>query len=179
MPWFSIFSLNAFFSGELLLVLLCRGYWYCVCVCVYVCVRAREREGGSVCACSRGKRARGADLRSDRGMPEAAGSARQSQTRHMTPCACHCAACHAAGHGSGVCVLLCAGLHDLFEGQHDAVDVVLRQYYGACSWGTARFDEAIRCVRYGPAGDVIAAGGGGGGIHLICAQTGLTASFGA
>ena len=138
MPWFGIFSLNAFFSG--------------------------------------------ADLRSDRGMPEAAGSARQSQTRHMTPCACHCAACHAAGHGSGVCVLLCAGLHDLFEGQHDVVDVVLRQYYGACSWGTARFDEAIRsirCVRYGPAGDVIAAGGGGGDIHLICAQTGLTASFGA
>jgi len=64
----------------------------------------------------------------------------------------------------------------LFEGQHDVVDVVLRQYYGACSWGTARFDEAIRsirCVRYGPAGDVIAAGGGGGDIHLICAQTGV------
>jgi hypothetical protein len=50
-------------------------------------------------------------------------------TCHMTPCACHCAACHAAGHGRGVCILLCAGLHDLFEGQHDVVDVVLRQMW--------------------------------------------------
>ena len=250
MPWFSIFSLNAFFSGadlemrchegdlaclaDLLaevsmdrwvvgtlltdgsvLALLAGSALSLVCLCVVVGMissllhgdkrnrRNAQKRGQSPertttnaerADSPHSERTRGGvpgrstranlppipeSIFCDSGMPEAAGSAQQSQTRHMTPCACHCAACHAAGHGSGVCVLLCAGLHDLFEGQHDVVDVVLRQYYGACSWGTARFDEAIRCVRYGPAGDVIAAGGGGGGIHLICAQTGLTASFGA
>jgi WD40 repeat protein len=44
---------------------------------------------------------------------------------------------------------------------------------GACGWGTARFDEAITCVQYGPGlGDVIAAGASDGRIHFICAQTG-------
>ena len=43
---------------------------------------------------------------------------------------------------------------------------------GACGWDTARFVAAIRCVQYGPAGDVIAAGDEAGRIHFICAQTG-------
>ena len=100
------------------------------------------------------------------------GAAGAPQPRHMTPCACHCAACRAAGHGDGACVVLCAGLHALFDGKADVVDLVLRHYYGACGWGTARFDAGIRCVQYGPAGDVIAAGSSDGRIHFICAQTG-------
>ena len=100
------------------------------------------------------------------------GAAGAPQPRHMTPCACHCAACRAAGHGDGACVVLCAGLHALFDGKADVVDMVLRHYYGACGWGTARLDAEIRCVQYGPAGDVIAAGDDTGRIHFICAQTG-------
>jgi len=97
----------------------------------------------------------------------AAGSA----PRHMTPCACHCAACRAAGHGNK-CVVLRMGLLRLFHGKADIVDLVLRHYYhGASGWDTARFDEAILSVQYGPAGDVIAAGNSVL-IHLICAQTG-------
>ena len=96
------------------------------------------------------------------------GAAGAPQPRHMMPCACHCAAC-----GDGVCVVLCAGLHALFDGKADVVDQILRQYYGACGWGTARFDAGIGCVQYGPGlGDVIAAGSSDGRIHLICAQTG-------
>jgi len=78
------------------------------------------------------------------------GAAGAPQPRHMTPCACHCAACRAAGHGGkhGMCVVLCAGLHDLFDG--GVADLTLRHYYGACGWGTARFDAAIDFVQYGP-----------------------------
>ena len=97
------------------------------------------------------------------------------QPSHMTPCACHCAACRAAGHSNGACVILCAGLHDLFDGKADVVDLVLRHYYsnyGACGWGTAHLGAAILCVQYGPAGDVITAGDSEGRIHFICAQTG-------
>jgi len=101
------------------------------------------------------------------------GAAGAPQPSHMTPCACHCAACRAAGHGDGACVVLCAGLHALFDGKADVADLVLRHYYGACSWGTARFDARIQCVQYGPGlGDVIAAGASDGRIHFICAQTG-------
>ena len=96
------------------------------------------------------------------------GAAGAPQPRHMMPCACHCAAC-----GDGVCVVLCAGLHALFDGKADVADLVLRHYYGACGWGTARLDARIKCVQYGPGlGDVIAAGGDDGRIHFICAQTG-------
>jgi len=103
-----------------------------------------------------------------------AGSTQNGAARplHMSPCVCHCAACRAAGHSNGACVVLCAGLHDLFDGKADVVDLVLRYYYyGACGWGTARFDAPIRYVRYGP-GDIIAAGGDDQRIHLLCAQTG-------
>ena len=101
------------------------------------------------------------------------GAAGAPQPRHTTPSACHCAACRAAGHGDGACVVLCAGLHALFDGKADVVDLCLRHYYGACSWGTARFDAGIQCVQYGPGlGDVIAAGAADGRIHFICAQTG-------
>ena len=93
------------------------------------------------------------------------------QPSHMMPCACHCAACRAAGHGDGACVVLCAGLHTLLAGKADVVDLVLRHYYGACGWGTVRLDAEIQCVQYGPAGDVMAAGGDKH-IHFICAQTG-------
>ena len=90
----------------------------------------------------------------------------------MTPCACHCAACRAAGHGNK-CVVLRIGLLRLFHGEADPVDLVLQHYYHwASGWDTARFDAAILSVQYGPAGDVIAAGGKDG-LHLICAQTGV------
>ena len=92
--------------------------------------------------------------------------------RHMTPCACHCAACRAAGHGN-VCVVLRMGLLRLFHGKADIVDLVLRHYYrGASGWDTARLDAAICSIQYGPGGDVIAAGDGDGRIHFVCAQTG-------
>ena len=86
----------------------------------------------------------------------------------MTPCVCHCAACRADGHGIGACVVLCAGLHDVFDGKADVVDLVLRHgaaRSGACRWGAARFGAVILCVQYGPAGDVIAAGDQHGHIH--------------
>ena len=83
------------------------------------------------------------------------GAAGAPQTRHMTPCVCHCAACCAAGHGN-VCVVV--GLLRLFHGKADIVDLVLRQYHGASGWGTARFDAGISCVQYGPAGGVVAVG---------------------
>ena len=86
---------------------------------------------------------------------EGAAGAAAPQPGHMAPCACHCAACRAAGHNGTACVFLCAGLHDLFDGKADIVDVVLRQYHGACGWATARCDTAICCVQYGPAGDAI------------------------
>ena len=38
------------------------------------------------------------------------------------------AACRAAGHGNGPCVVLCAGLHALFDGKADAVDLVWRHF---------------------------------------------------
>jgi len=88
----------------------------------------------------------------------------------MTPCACHCAACRVAGHGNK-CVEIRKALLRLF-GKADVVDLVMRHYYGACGWGTARLDAAINCVQYGPAGDVITAGDDDGRIHFICAQTG-------
>ena len=97
----------------------------------------------------------------------AAGSA----PRHMTPCACHCAACRAAGHGN-TCVLLPMGLLRLFDGKSDIVDLVLRHYRGSSGWDTARFEAPIWSLQYGPAGDVIGAGDERGCIHLICAQTG-------
>ena len=111
--------------------------------------------------------------------PAQAGSAPKngavgSAPRHMTPCACHCAACRAAGHGNK-CVVLRKGLLRLFHGEADPVDLVLQHYYHwASGWDTARFDARICSVQYGPAGDVIAAGDSldSGRIHLICAQTG-------
>ena len=48
----------------------------------------------------------------------------------------------------------------------------MQHYYGACGWGTVRFDAGIHCVQYGPAGDVVAASDSDGRIHFICAQTG-------
>jgi WD40 repeat protein len=115
----------------------------------------------------------GRDVTSVAGSAPQEGAAGAPQPRHMTPCACHCAACRVAGHGDGACVVLCAGLHALFDGKADVVDLALRHYYRACSWGTARFDAGIGCVQYGPGlGDVIAAGTSDGRIHFICAQTG-------
>jgi hypothetical protein len=109
--------------------------------------------------------------------PAHAGSAPQNGAagnapRHMTPCACHCAACRAAGHGN-TCVMVSLALVQLFPENADIVDLVLRHYYqGASGWDTARFDSGIMSVQYGPAGDVIAAGDSDGRIHLICTQTG-------
>ena len=109
--------------------------------------------------------------------PAHAGSAPQNGAagnapRHMTPCACHCAACRAAGHGNK-CVVLRMGLLRLFHGEADPVDLVLQHYYhGASGWDTAHFHAGIFIVQYGPAGDVIAAGDKAGRIHLICARTG-------
>jgi hypothetical protein len=112
-----------------------------------------------------------------------------SAPRHMTPCACHCAACRAAGHGN-MCEMVSLALVQLFPENADIVDLVLRPprqpgsapgsdddasgyyYQGASGWDTARFDSEIMSVQYGPAGDVIAAGAEDGGIHLICTHTG-------
>jgi hypothetical protein len=60
-------------------------------------------------------------------------------------------------HGN-TCVVLRMGLLGLFHDRADIVDLVLRHYHGASGWGTARFDAAIQCVKYGQAGDIIAAG---------------------
>ena len=121
--------------------------------------------------------------------PAHGGGARQngaagSAPRHMTPCACHCAACRAAGHGNK-CVVLRMGLLRKFDDTADIVDLVFLKYFqGASRWDTARFDSGIRSVQYEPAGDVIAAGAEDkrnhliaagaedGRIHLICTQTG-------
>ena len=100
------------------------------------------------------------------------GAAGAPQPRHMTPCACHCAACRAAGHGNACqCVEIRRALLRRF-GKADVVDLILQHYYGACGWGTARFDAGIHCVQHGPAGDVVAASDSDGRIHFICAQTG-------
>ena len=106
----------------------------------------------------------------DGGVPQT-GAAGAPQPRHMTPCACHCAACRAAGHGN-TCIVLRMGLLRLFHGKTDIVALILRHYHGASAWRTVRFGAAIKCVQYGPAGDVIAAGFADGRIQLICAQTG-------
>ena len=92
------------------------------------------------------------------------------QPRHMTPCACHCAACHATGHG-GLCAVLRASLHNSLDGNLDMVDCIEQQYYRSCRSCAVSFDSPNWCVRYGPGG-LIAAGGRDGPIHLICAQTG-------
>ena len=100
------------------------------------------------------------------------GAAGAPQPRHMTPCACHCAACRAAGHGNACqCVEIRRALLRRF-GKTDVVDLILQHYYGACGWRTARFDAGIHCVQHGPAGDVVAASDSDGRIHFICAQTG-------
>eukprot|EP00802_Teleaulax_amphioxeia_P012750 Tamp_12795.p1 GENE.Tamp_12795~~Tamp_12795.p1 ORF type:complete len:357 (+),score=74.35 Tamp_12795:197-1267(+) len=99
---------------------------------------------------------------------------------HMAPCVCHCAACGAAGHGRGACIVLRARFLELLEGKADIVELILRHYYEACrqscDCSTAQLGESIYCVRYSPSGDVLAAGSAIGRMHLICAQTGKTVS---
>ena len=56
---------------------------------------------------------------------EGAAGAAAPQPGHMAPCACHCAACRAAGHNGTACVFLCAGLHDLFDGRHHGFDLAV------------------------------------------------------
>jgi len=83
-----------------------------------------------------------------------------------------CSPWSAAGHGNACqCVEIRRALLRRF-GKADVVDLILQHYYGACGWGTARFDAGIHCVQYGPAGDVVAASDSDGRIHFICAQTG-------
>ena len=98
---------------------------------------------------------------------------------HMTPCACHCAACRAAGHGTGMCLHLCARLLALTEGNQDVVDLILRRYRG-CGLCNGRAvclkEDPVRSLCYDPRGDVLAAGDGGGRIHTLCAQTGQSLS---
>ena len=112
------------------------------------------------------------DARTQQVQDSAAPAAGHRQPRHLTPCACHCTACRAAGHGNGACVVLRMGLLRLFHGKADIVDLVLWHYHGASGWGTARLHEVVDCVQYGPAGDVIAAACFDGSIRLICAHTG-------
>ena len=122
------------------------------------------------CSGCRPRATHGRDVTSAAGSAPQEGAAGAPQPRHMTPCACHCAACRVAGHGNK-CVEIRKALLRLFKA--DVVDFwILRHYYGACGWGTARLDAEIRCVQNGPAGDVIAAGDETGRIHFICAQTG-------
>ena len=61
------------------------------------------------------------------------------QPRHMTPCACHCAACHA-----NTCVMLRVTLLRVFDGKADIVDLILRHYHGASEWGTASLNPEHR-----------------------------------
>ena len=75
------------------------------------------------------------------------GAAGAPQPRHMTPCACHCAACRAAGHGDGACVVLCVGLHALFDGKADVVDLVLRQLQPLNKKALLRVSmKSVRCI---------------------------------
>jgi len=144
------------------------------CGAEFLCARSFRGKTPKCSGCRwRATQGRGRDATAEARSAPQNGVAGAPQPSHMTPCACHCAVCRAAGHGDGACVVLCAGLHTLFDGKADVVDQILRQYYGACGWGTARFDAGIRCVQYGPGlGDVIAAGADDGRIHVICAQTG-------
>ena len=65
----------------------------------------------------------------------------------MTPCACHCAECRAAGHGN-TCVMVSLALDQLSPEDADIVDLVLRHcYHGASGWDTARFDAVIWSVK--------------------------------
>ena len=121
----------------------------------------------------------------------------QISSGHMTPCACHCAACGAVGYRGGLCVVLRARLLELFGGKADVVDLIVKHYHASCGWGEVRplrfdvgtryecFDVGTRicCVRYGPGGVFVAAGGDGrydygcdgkdgNIIHVICAWTG-------
>ena len=59
--------------------------------------------------------------------------------RHMTPCACHCAACH-----GNACVMLRVTLLRVFDGKDDIVDKILWHYHGASGWGTASLDPEDR-----------------------------------
>jgi len=142
------------------------------CGAEFPCAPSFRGRSPKCSGCRRATQGRERDATAEARSAPQNGAAGEPQLRHMTPCACHCAACRAAGHGDGACVLLCAGLHALFDGKADAVDLCLRHYYGACGWDTARFDAEIWCVQFGPAGDVIAAGSEDGRIHFICAQTG-------
>ena len=143
-----------------------------VCGAQFLCAPIFRGKAPKCSGC-RPRATHGRDVTSAAGSAPQEGAAGAPQPRHMAPCACHCAACGAAGHGDGACVVLCAGLHALFDGRADVVDLVLRHYYGAGGWGTARFDAGVLCVQYGPdLGDVIAAGAADGRIHFICAQTG-------
>ena len=75
------------------------------------------------------------------------GTAGAPQPRHMAPCACHCAACRAAGHGDGACVVLCVGLHALFDGKADVVDLVLRQLQPLNKKALLRVSmKSVRCI---------------------------------
>ena len=55
---------------------------------------------------------------------------------HMAPCACHCAECCAAGHSTGPCVFLVAGLLDRVEGQADVANLIWRLYQELWGWHT-------------------------------------------
>eukprot|EP00802_Teleaulax_amphioxeia_P006472 Tamp_06476.p2 GENE.Tamp_06476~~Tamp_06476.p2 ORF type:complete len:291 (+),score=69.52 Tamp_06476:628-1500(+) len=61
----------------------------------------------------------------------------------MTPCACHCAACH-----GNACVMLRVPLLRVFDGKADIVDLILRHYHGANGWGTASLNpEDMRQIK--------------------------------
>ena len=66
-----------------------------------------------------------------------------------------CVPCSRKGN---TCAVLRMDSIRLFHCKTDILDLVLRLYHGASGWGTARFDAAIQCLRYGHAGDMIAAG---------------------
>ena len=92
---------------------------------------------------------------------------------HMATCACHCAECCAAGHSTGPCVVLVAGLVDRLEGQADVVNLIWRLYLERWGWHTLDLDEGVKIVRFGPDGDVMAVAADKR-VHLICAYTGCS-----
>ena len=83
----------------------------------------------SGCRPRRATQGRGRDATAEARSAPQNGAAGAPQPRHMTPCACHCAACRVAGHGNK-CVEIRKALLRLF-GKADVVEKVLEHYYGA------------------------------------------------
>ena len=109
------------------------------CFSQYACPASVRGRAPKCSGCRRATQTGGRQHAHAESAPQNGAAAGAPQPCHLTPCACHCAACRAAGHGNGACVVLCAGLHALFDGKADVVDLV------ACGTTTERAAGA-RCA---------------------------------